>query len=235
MAAPVLETHRLGVIFGQTPVLREIDFELMPGRGAFVIGANGAGKSTLLRVIAGLTTPTSGAALVFGQDTRRLTARYRRRIGMLAHESFLYPNLTARENLEFYASLYGLPDPPASAEAWLDRAGLAPFAGVRVRAFSRGMEQRLAAARAMIADPLLLLLDEPFAALDYEGAGAMAGLIRAALERGASVIAAMHGVPPIEGVAFEVFELSRGRLAPVSPPEEAGARPTTRLRSLFGR
>ena len=234
MAAPVIETHRLGVIYGQNPVLREIDFELLPGRGAFVIGANGAGKSTFLRVIAGLTAPTTGEVLVFGRDTRRLTPRYRRRIGMMAHQSFLYPNLTARENLEFYAALYEIPEPRACAETWLDRAGLAPFADARVRSFSRGMEQRLAAARAMIADPLVLLLDEPFAALDQQGAGEMAGLIRAALERGASVIAAMHGVPPIEGVAFEVFEFNRGRLLPYSPREEV-ARAGGRLRSLLGR
>ena len=170
MSAPVVETHSLAKTYGLAPVLREVDLRLLPGAGAFVIGGNGAGKSTLLRILAGLEAPSGGHALVFGQDTRRLAARYRRRIGMMAHQSFLYPNLTARENLEFYAELYSLADPRASAELWLERVGLADVADTRVRTFSRGMEQRLSAARAMLAEPALLLLDEPFASLDHDGA-----------------------------------------------------------------
>ena len=98
------------------------------------------------------------------QDTRRLAARYRRRIGLMAHQSFLYPNLSARENLEFFAELYSLADPRASADQLARRGSASPtVADTRVRAFSRGMEQRLSAARAMLAEPALLLLDEPFA------------------------------------------------------------------------
>lgn len=233
MAAPVVETHRLGMMYGQSPILREVELRLAPGRAAFAIGSNGSGKSTLLRILAGLAAPTSGIALVFGQDTRRLSARYRRRIGLLAHQTFLYPNLTARENLEFYGALYALPDPRASAETWLARVGLAPFAQARVRAFSRGMEQRLAAARALIADPALILLDEPFAALDRDGAATMAELIREALARGAAVLATAHSVPELDGIAFDAFEISRGRLVPVAVKEEA--RHGGRIRSLLHR
>ena len=109
MSAPVVETHSLAKTYGLSPVLREVELRLMPGAGAFVIGGNGAGKSTLLRILAGLEAPSDGYALVFGQDTRKLAARYRRRIGVVAHQSFLYPNLTARENLEFYGELYSSP------------------------------------------------------------------------------------------------------------------------------
>jgi heme exporter protein A len=235
MAAPVIETHGLSKIYGRTPVmrepvLREIDLRLLPGYGASIIGGNGAGKSTLISILAGLCLPTSGVALVFGQDTRRLEARYRKRIGMMAHQSMLYPNLSARENLEFYAALYSLPDPGAAAAGWLERVGLETVADVRVRAFSRGMEQRLAAARAMLAEPALLLLDEPFAALDAGGAALVATLIRAAVARGASVIVTAHAVPEIEGVSFDLFELSAGRLLPVKEETRRG-----RLRSLLGR
>ncbi len=234
MAAPVVETHALGKTYGMVPVLREVEIRLSPGYGAFIIGANGSGKSTLLRMLAGISAPSTGHALVFGRDTRRLTAHYRRRIGMMAHQSFLYPNLTARENLEFYAELYAIPEPKAAAEEWLARVGLAPFAEIRVRAFSRGMEQRLAAARAMIAEPSLLLLDEPFAALDHEGVTIVAALIRAAVERGASVLATAHNIPEIEGVAFENFEILNGRLMPYrNKDEEAGL--SVRLRALLGR
>jgi heme exporter protein A len=234
MAAPVVELHGLAKNYGLAIVLSELELRLLPGAGAFIVGSNGAGKSTLVRIIAGLETPSGGSALVFGQDTRRLAARYRRRIGLMAHQSFLYPNLTARENLEFYAELYGIADPRAAADQWLGGVGLAEAADMRVRAFSRGMEQRLSAARAMIHDPALLLLDEPFASLDVEGAEIIASLIRVAIERGASVLATAHGAPEIEGVELAVFELARGRLQPRVHKEEEVRRPG-RIRSLLGR
>ncbi|MGH7923108.1 MAG: heme ABC exporter ATP-binding protein CcmA [Candidatus Binatus sp.] len=232
MAAPVVETHRLAKTYGLAPVLRDVDLRLLPGAGAFIVGGNGAGKSTLLRILAGLEAPSGGHALVFGQDTRRLAARYRRQIGMMAHQSFLYPNLTARENLEFYAELFSLADPRAAAAQWLGQVGLADVAETRVRTFSRGMEQRLSAARAMLAEPALLLLDEPFASLDHDGAEIVAALIRGAVERGASVIATAHAVPEIEGVEFVTYEISRGLLAPHVHKEEVRR---GRIRSLLGR
>jgi heme exporter protein A len=233
MPAPVVEAHSLAKSYGLAPVLREVQLRLLPGAGAFIVGGNGAGKSTLLKIIAGLEAPSSGRALVFGQDTRHLAARYRRRIGLMAHQSFLYPNLTARENLEFFAELYSVADSRATAERWLKRVGLADAADTRVRAFSRGMEQRASAARAMLAEPALLLLDEPFASLDVDGAEIVAALIRGAVERGASVLAAAHAIPEIEGVEFAVFELSHGCLEQRAPKEEV--RRGGRIRSLLGR
>ena len=233
MSAPVVETRSLAKTYGLVPVLREVQLRLLAGAGAFIVGGNGAGKSTLLRILAGLEAPSGGHALVFGQDTRRLAARYRRRIGLMAHQSFLYPNLTARENLEFYAELYSLADPRTCAHQWLGRVGLADVADTRVRAFSRGMEQRLSAARAMFAEPALLLLDEPFASLDHDGAEIVAALIRGAVERGACVLATTHGVPEIDGVELAVFEISRGRLAQHAHKEEV--RRGGRIRSLLGR
>ena len=233
MAAPIIETHSLAKTYGLTPVLRDVVLRLMAGTGAFIIGGNGAGKSTLLRILAGLEAPSDGRALVFGHDTRHLAARYRRQIGMMAHQSFLYPNLTARENLEFYAELYSLTNAGASADQWLERVGLADVANTRVRAFSRGMEQRLSAARAMLAEPALLLLDEPFASLDHDAAEIVATLIRGAIERGASVIATAHAVPEIAGVEFAVYEISHHRLEPRAHKEEV--RRGGRLRSLLGR
>ena len=235
MAAPVVETHGLGKAFGQHHVLRDIDFRLLPGRGVFVIGANGAGKSTLLRIMAGLAAPTAGDALIFGRDSRSLTPRYRRRVGLVAHQSFLYPNLTARENLEFYGALYASRDVSSLAAQWLERVGLARYADHRVREFSRGMEQRLTTARALIAEPALLLLDEPFASLDSDGVAIVAALIRDAVMRGASVIASAHSATEIEGVEFEMFQIARATLTPLSIKEKSGARGVGRLRSLLGR
>ncbi len=236
MAAPVVETHELGKTYGQHHVLRDLDLRLLPGRAIFIVGANGAGKSTLLRILAGLSAPTAGRALIFGLDSRRLGPRYRRRIGMLAHQSYLYPNLTARENLEFCAELYAISDPRGSAARWLERVGLERFAERRVRALSRGMEQRLAAARAMIADPGLLLLDEPFASLDSEAVQIIMSLIREAVARGASLVASAHVVPEVQDLEFEVFDLARATLTRRPPTRDsADAGRIARLRSLLGR
>ena len=232
MSAPVVETHSLAKSYGLAVVLRDVELRLLAGAGAFIVGGNGAGKSTLLRIIAGLEAPSDGRALVFGQDTRHLAARYRRQIGLMAHQSFLYPNLTARENLEFYAEMYSIADARAVADQWLHRVKLADAADTRVRAFSRGMEQRLSAARSMIAEPALLLLDEPFASLDHEGAEIVASLIRSGVERGATVLATAHGAPEI-GIELEVYELSRGLLEPRAAREEV--RRGGRIRSLLGR
>jgi heme exporter protein A len=236
MAAPVVEAHALGKTYGQHHVLRDVELRLLPGRAIFVVGANGSGKSTLLRILAGLSAPTAGRALIFGLDSRRLTGRYRLRIGMLAHQSYLYPNLTARENLEFYAELYAVPDPRETAARWLERIGLERFAERRVRALSRGMEQRLAAARAMIAEPGLLLLDEPFASLDTDAVQIITSLIHDAVQRGASLVASAHDVPEIEEIEFEVFDLSRATLIR-RPPTPVGSEASriARLRSLLGR
>lgn len=233
MAAAVVETRALGKSFGLVPVLLEVDLSVAAGHAAVIIGGNGAGKSTLLAILAGLSAPSSGYALVFGQDTRRLDPDGRRQIGMLSHRSFLYPNLTATENLEFYAALYGVKDPHIAAHTWLRRVGLANFADERVRMYSRGMEQRLAAARAMIAAPMLLLLDEPFAALDSDGVVIMADLIRAELARGCAVVISAHGHAAIEGVELDQYEITRGRLDPLTDKTEISR--ASRLRSLLGR
>jgi len=231
MSAPVIETHSLGKTFDLAPVLRDTDFRLMPGTAAIVIGGNGTGKSTLLKILAGLIAPSDGDALVFGEDTRRFGPRYRRRIGMVSHQSFLYPNLTARENLEYYADLYGVSGASAAAESWLKRVGLSDFSGERVRTFSRGMEQRLAVARAMIHGPSLLLLDEPFAALDADGTSRIRSLIKLALDEGCSLVATAHQPFEIEGVAFDLYEIVRGQVVTFEEKEEG--RRGGRLRSLL--
>ena len=127
MATAVVETRALGKSFGLLPVLLEVDLSVTAGHAAVIIGGNGAGKSTLLAILAGVSAPSAGSALVFGQDSRRLDPQGRRQIGMLSHRSFLYPNLTARENLEFYATLYGVENPHIAALTWLRRVGLANF------------------------------------------------------------------------------------------------------------
>ncbi len=228
MTALVVETHGLFKSFGATPVLRGVDLRLGAGGAATLIGGNGSGKSTLVRVLAGLSQPTAGRATVLGHDSRKLDAPARRKIGVLTHQSWLYPNLTVRENLEFYAELYELTQARAVAARWIELVGLGAAEKERVRALSRGMEQRLALARAMINRPELLLLDEPFAALDADAAARAGALIRAEIARGCAVLVTAHA--PLElGVETERYEITRGRVAPYRDENPRG-----RLRALLG-
>ena len=210
MARPVVETRALTKIFGVTPVLRQVELRIEEGRCAILIGGNGSGKSTLMRILAGLSQPTSGDAMVFGENSRDL-GESRRRIGMLTHQSWLYPNLTARENLGFYAELYGLPSRDALASKWIDAVGLRAAADERVREFSRGMEQRLSIARAMMTTPDLLLLDEPFAALDPDAVAIVSDLIRAAIARGCAALISAHA--PLDlGIEADSYRILNGRV-----------------------
>jgi heme exporter protein A len=216
MDAPPIEARGLDKSFGAIPVLRGVNLAVAAGRGIMIIGRNGAGKSTLIRILAGLSTPTAGEALLLGRASRELEPALRRRVGLLTHQSFLYPNLTARENLEFYAKIYGLDGSHGGARSditrWLERVGLAAVANDRVRTFSRGMEQRLALARAMFHAPGVLLMDEPFAALDTDGVALAATLIREALARGCAVALTAHAPLKLEGIALDLVEIVRGRL-----------------------
>ncbi len=226
MTAALVEARALGKSFGPTPVLRDVNLSVEAGRGAAVVGANGAGKSTLIRLLAGLSAPSLGAAMLFGEPACSLEPALRRRVGLLSHQSFLYPNLTARENLEFYATLYGVEGVRAAAIEWLERVALGAAADARV-GFSRGMEQRLALARAMLARPDVLMLDEPFAALDADGAALAAALVREAMDRGCAVLASAHSAAALEELGFAVLTLSRGKLLRAEPSvmRQSGARP----------
>jgi len=217
MIVPLIEARALGKSFGPAPILREVNLSVEAGSGLAVVGANGAGKSTLIRVLAGLSAPSFGDAMLFGEPARRLAPALRRRVGLLSHQSFLYPNLSARENLEFYAALYGVADAPKTAAQWLERVTLAAAAEARVRGFSRGMEQRLALARAMLAQPDVLMLDEPFAALDGAGAALASALVREAMSRGCAVLASAHSAEPLEALGFAVLALARGKLKRAEP------------------
>ncbi|MEA2648263.1 MAG: heme exporter protein, partial [Candidatus Binataceae bacterium] len=162
----------------------------------------------------GLAAPTAGVAMLFGVPSRTLESAARRRLALVTHQSFLYPNLTARENLEFYAGLYTVGDGRAEIIRWLDRVGLTSAADARVRTFSRGMEQRLTLARAMLTRPDVLLMDEPFAALDSDGVALVADLLREAVARRCAIVLTAHQPISIEGLEFDLYEIVRGRLLP---------------------
>lgn len=221
----LIEAREVSKSFGLSPVLRGVTFQAAAGEGALIAGHNGSGKSTLVRILAGLSPVSAGEALLFGQPARELEAHNRRRVGLVTHQSFLYPRLTARENLKFYAQLYRVGLSTVGISELLERIGLAAAADEPMYTFSRGMEQRLALARAIIAEPDVLLMDEPFAALDAEGVELATGLIEEALGRGGSIVITAHETFRLGRLALTRYALIRGRLHPISGDAKAdGAR-----------
>jgi ABC-type multidrug transport system ATPase subunit len=162
--------------------------------------------------MAGLRRPSGGEVLISGYPAGRLPASLRATIGLMAHRSLLYQDLTALENLVFFADFYGFSDSHSRARRWLARVALENAASVRVRNMSRGMEQRLAIARAFISDPRLLLFDEPFTALDSDGFGMLSAVLREVVRDGAAVVVTAHAHFRIDGIKTNDYELRGGTL-----------------------
>ncbi len=175
----LLQFQQVFRAYGRIRALAGVDLEVRAGETLALFGANGAGKTTLLRLAATLLSPSSGQLFFRGQPLdRRRRAAYRARLGFLGHASFLYDDLSARENLLLHARLHGVTDAGARVDALLQQVGLAERGHDRAAHFSRGMQQRLSLARALVGSPDLLLLDEPFSGLDGPGSE----ILRRALE-----------------------------------------------------
>lgn len=207
----LVEVQGLVKLQGRLPALRGLDLQL--GRGAFValLGPNGSGKSTLLRLLAGLARPDAGSIRIGGWRVPDEMAAVRPHVGYVGHETLLHAQLSARENLRFLARLYALEEPEPRIDDLLRRVGLERRAQEPVRHFSRGMQQRLAIARALLSDPALLLLDEPFDGLDSEGRESLLQLLGSGRER--SVLMATHRLSLAERLADCALFLRRGRVA----------------------
>lgn len=197
--------------YGDFPALRDISFSVQPGECVALLGRNGAGKTTLLRVLAGLMRPSRGGVRVFGEAIQGRAAR--NGLGVLGHGIAVYDELSAYENLHLFAQLYGLADPKQAALDWLERTGLDRVKDSLVREYSRGMRQRLAVARAFIHGPRLLLLDEPFTALDDRAIALLQSLLRDALSRGSTVLMSTHQLREALELATHVVLINRGKIA----------------------
>jgi heme exporter protein A len=213
--------------FGRRRAVSRVSF--IASRGAIVglLGPNGAGKSTLLAMLATLLRPSAGSIHYGTMQASDAPPALRARIGVLGHDLFLYPELTARENLAFFAALYGRGDADAAARAALAQAGLADRRDDLVAGFSRGMRQRVALERALIHEPRLVLLDEPFTGLDEASAAALVARLHALKKTGAAIVLATHDLDVSEGLIDEAVFLREGRMVrAVSRPE--GLRSTYR-------
>ena len=218
--------------FGRRRAVSRISFQADRGAILGLLGPNGAGKSTLLAMIATLLKPTAGAIRYGTSEAATHGATLRARIGVLGHDLFLYPELTARENLAFFAALYQHPRASDAAMQALDRAGLADRADDPVSSFSRGMRQRVALERALIHGPRLALLDEPFTGLDDASASALVTRLRVLRDSGAIVVLATHDLDLAEGLLDHAVFLRDGRAVDaVARPEALRAT----YRAVMGR
>ena len=199
--------------FGDFVAVDHISLETRRGEIFGFLGPNGAGKSTTIRMLCGLLTPTSGRALVAGYDVAREAESVRQNIGYMSQKFSLYNDLKVIENLRLFAKLYRLPDAERAAREWLERTGLDRVRDGLVREFSRGMRQRLAVARAFLHNPSVLLLDEPFTALDDRAVAVLQNVLRGALSAGCTVIMSTHQLREAMELATHVALINRGRIA----------------------
>jgi heme ABC exporter ATP-binding subunit CcmA len=210
-----LEIDGVTRYYGRRRALQNVTFNCAAGEVIALLGPNGAGKSTLLAVLSTLIVPNGGEVRYGTHTAREAGARLRHRLGWLGHELQLYPELTARENLEFFARLMGVSDESAAVARALVSSRLDSRADEPVSGFSRGMRQRLALERALIHQPRLILLDEPFTGLDGPSADALAVRLRALAQAGTLVLLATHDVDLADQVLDRALVLQNGRLTDV--------------------
>ena len=194
--------------YGPLPAVRGITLRLAPGEFLTIFGPNGAGKTTLLRMLCGAVVPTRGSVRIAGEDTRTGEGAWRRKIGLLSHQTFLYPGLTAAENLDFYARLYSLPDRASRVAESLASVALWERRDDRVRTFSRGMQQRVALARTLLHEPEAVFLDEPYTGLDPHAAASLRGVLDRLRDGRRTVVLVTHnlsqGLEQADRVAVQV-------------------------------
>ena len=197
--------------FGRRKALSNVSFSCDPGEIIGLLGPNGAGKSTLLNILATLLSPSKGTVTYGDRTITEGGADLRATIGMLGHDLFLYPELTARENLTFFAHLYGLPDVARTVITALEHAGLSARADDFVSGFSRGMRQRVALERALLHDPKLILLDEPFTGLDQASTAALVARLRDRQQAGCMIVLATHDLDIADGLITRALFLINGK------------------------
>lgn len=210
--------HEIEKRYGLRLALRNISLEIGAGECVALAGHNGSGKTTLLKIAALLARPSRGSVAILRGGAELEPAGAKRSIGMVAHATLVYDELTAEENLIFFAKLYGLGDPAARARRALEPAGLASRAHELVRTFSRGMRQRLSVARALLASPELLLLDEPMTGLDVEGQQWLAATLARLRAEGCTILMSAHGNSLAHASVTRAIRLHNGEVTHDSGP-----------------
>jgi len=206
--------------FGLKVVLRGLDFSVQQGEFVALLGPNGAGKTTFLRILASLSRPSLGQVQVAGHQLPHEAAQVRAKLGVVSHMPLLYPDLTAEENLQFYASMYGVDNSQSRVAEVLEMVGLESRRKDLVRTFSRGMQQRLAIGRAVIHNPEVMLFDEPYTGLDQDASEMLDEVLRSVAAEGRTVVMTSHDLVRAEDLATRFDILSRGVVAASATQKE---------------
>jgi heme exporter protein A len=216
----MIHVRKLVKRFGLRTVLRGLEFHVEPGEFVALLGPNGAGKTTFLRILASLSRPTLGEVWIAGYRLPSQAAAVRRRLGVVSHQPLLYGELTAEENLRFYARMYGVEQSSRQISEVLDLVGLHARRRDLVRTFSRGMQQRLAIGRAVLHDPDVLLLDEPHTGLDQDASAMLDTILQEVAARGRTVVMTSHDLSRAADLASRFDVLSRGVITASAKREE---------------
>jgi heme exporter protein A len=212
-AVPAIEVRKLVKSFGHQTALRGVDLEVAEGEFLTLFGPNGAGKTTLIRCVSSLTRPSAGTIRLRGQDLGKAATSLRRHIGLISHEPLLYGDLTAEENLRFFTRMYDLADAEARIEAALNQVGLLARRRDPTREYSRGMVQRLTIARAILHDPSIMLLDEPYTGLDLQAADMLRSVLQDLAASNRTVILTTHNLEQGLEMCDRAAVLHRGKIA----------------------
>lgn len=216
----MIETKKLVKRFGLKIVLRGVDFSVQPGEFVALLGPNGAGKTTFLRILASLSRPSLGEVTVANHKLPDEAAKVRAKLGVVSHLPLLYPDLTAEENLLFYARMYGIEEQENRITEVLDMVGLEHRRKDLVSTFSRGMQQRLAIGRAVVHDPEVMLFDEPYTGLDQDASEMLDDVLRSVAAKGRTVVMTSHDLARAEDLATRFDILSRGVIVASAKQEE---------------
>lgn len=218
----MIHVHKLVKRFGTKTVLRGVDFHAEKGEFVALIGPNGAGKTTFLRILATLSRPSMGTIRVAGFSLPNEAASVRRMLGVVSHQPLLYGDLTAEENLRFYGRMYGIDSLEARIRDALEMVGLYPRRRDLVRAYSRGMQQRLAIGRAILHAPEVILFDEPYTGLDQDASAMLDEALRAVAAQGRTIVLTSHDLARAESLATRFDVLSRGVIAASATKDSLG-------------
>ncbi len=208
----MIKVKNLVKMFGLKTVLRGMDFNVEPGEFVAFLGPSGAGKTTFLRILSSLANPTYGNVRVAGYQLPKQAAAVRRKLGVLSHQPLLYGDLTAAENLEFFGRMYDVEDLDKRIDELLEVVGLKRRRDDLVRTYSRGMQQRLAIGRAVVHNPDILLLDEPYTGLDQDASGMLDDVLRLITAEGRTVVMTSHDLVRTEDMASRFDVLSKGKV-----------------------
>lgn len=206
----MIEVKKLTKRFGLKTILRGLDFQVQPGEFVALLGPNGAGKTTFLRILSSLSRPTLGKVIVAGHALPNESSQVRAKLGVVSHLPLLYPDLTAEENLQFYARMYGIMDYASRITDVLQLIGLENRRKDLVRTFSRGMSQRLAIGRAILHEPQVILFDEPYTGLDQDASEMLDKVLKEIASHGRTVVMTSHDLIRAESLATRFDVLSRG-------------------------